>query len=609
MDGFVLDSVTEETSTKGKNEALQDEADEPLRAEKRSSAAASVPRLSLNHFLSNLLGRTTEENKGKQQEGRTSAASEENVEASAGSHVRQTARSRERNSSCPSRECSGESRNASVDGASPRASTDGALSTRSRSGSEGQALSARGKSSEGLQEDAQSSNARGSNGVASIASLAANPSFSRSSPRMSHRAEISQGVGSNQHRDLDVLSKRIERMEELLSKAQHENARLKNELQQTGNARARGADMGEDSLGDAKKDRGVQEQEQEQQEPAVGSSTPDPSTDGGAGLMEGQYEGKSAKLDLLSLWEVDIKSIKKQRCIARGSMGTVWEATWFGSPVAVKEIDKSASSSAEWSAPGDAREEFLGSFMREVEKLCKLRHPNVVQFFGSFQQDSSMSVVTELLHWDLSPLKERLAICAQAACGLLFLHHQSPAIVHRDVKPENFLLSRDRKRVKVCDFGLARDKWRTRMNTTHTAGTLHYVAPEVHRGQDFDEKCDVYAMAMTTWEMVLLESPFHGRPEQAIPGMVGWAGERPSLEAVRRAVEEEAMAAGEGEGTGEQLGQELEKLIAAGSTAAAAAGGFDPNAIMHNDNDELRRVEHDKQLCPVVIATTSGWKQ
>ena len=128
---FVLDSVTEETSTKGKTEALQDEADEPLRAEKKSSAAASVPRLSLNHFLSNLLGRATEENKGKQQEGR-SAAIEENVEASAGSHVRQTARSRETNSSCPSRECSGESRNASVDGASPRASTDGALSTRWR---------------------------------------------------------------------------------------------------------------------------------------------------------------------------------------------------------------------------------------------------------------------------------------------------------------------------------------------------------------------------------------------------------------------------------------------------------------------------------------------
>lgn len=52
----------------------------------------------------------------------------------------------------------------------------------------------------------------------------------------------------------------------------------------------------------------------------------------------------------------------------------------------------------------------------------------------------------------------------------------------------------------------------------HHGGTLCYIAPEVHRGQDFDEGCDVYAFAITLWELLTLGQPFSDKPPQAIPG-------------------------------------------------------------------------------------------
>ncbi|KAJ1495915.1 kinase-like domain-containing protein, partial [Baffinella frigidus] len=87
-----------------------------------------------------------------------------------------------------------------------------------------------------------------------------------------------------------------------------------------------------------------------------------------------------------------------------------------------------------------------------------------------------------------------------------------PPVIHRDVKPENLLLAAgDVSRpgaVKLCDFGLARTRDSEVLNMTTAAGTLSFIAPEVHRGEGVDEKCDVYALAILTWELASLQRPF-----------------------------------------------------------------------------------------------------
>jgi eukaryotic-like serine/threonine-protein kinase len=118
-------------------------------------------------------------------------------------------------------------------------------------------------------------------------------------------------------------------------------------------------------------------------------------------------------------------------------------------------------------------------------------------------------------------LQSRVSLGLGALSGILYLHSQVPPVVHRDIKPENLLLSHGDSRVKVCDLGLARNKHGVFLQTVHHGGTLSYVAPEVHRGSDVDERCDMYALAVVLWELVTLGVPFADKPPQSIPGIVG----------------------------------------------------------------------------------------
>jgi serine/threonine-protein kinase CTR1 len=88
--------------------------------------------------------------------------------------------------------------------------------------------------------------------------------------------------------------------------------------------------------------------------------------------------------------------------------------------------------------------------------------------------------------------KRKLKIATHAAIGMLYLHSRSPPIVHRDLKSDNLLVTDDFS-CKVCDFGLARVKAHvTHVETSHAnAGTPAWMAPELLRGEEFDERVDV----------------------------------------------------------------------------------------------------------------------
>lgn len=101
-----------------------------------------------------------------------------------------------------------------------------------------------------------------------------------------------------------------------------------------------------------------------------------------------------------------------------------------------------------------------------------------------------------------------------------YLHSRKPPIIHRDVKPANFLLDRAWK-VKICDFGLSTAR-------TTDAGTPQYMAPELLTNSCYNQKVDVYAFGIMLNEMISRRVPFEGMTVQQIRDAVP-RGERPSI--------------------------------------------------------------------------------
>lgn len=109
-------------------------------------------------------------------------------------------------------------------------------------------------------------------------------------------------------------------------------------------------------------------------------------------------------------------------------------------------------------------------------------------------------------------IREALNISVQIASGLSAAHENR--IIHRDIKPQNIIMSRDGK-VKVTDFGVAKVADSTTVTTT-AAGTVHYISPEQARGGYSDERSDIYSLGITMYEMVTGRVPFEGETNVAV---------------------------------------------------------------------------------------------
>ena len=108
-----------------------------------------------------------------------------------------------------------------------------------------------------------------------------------------------------------------------------------------------------------------------------------------------------------------------------------------------------------------------------------------------------------------------------------YLHSCTPPIVHRDLKSPNLLVDKDFS-VRVCDFGLSRIMSGKCLSTKKTVGTLHWMAPEVLRGDPgVDKSCDVFSFGVILWEIATNREPWKQLREAfAIVSLVGFHHER-----------------------------------------------------------------------------------
>ena len=201
-----------------------------------------------------------------------------------------------------------------------------------------------------------------------------------------------------------------------------------------------------------------------------------------------------------------------KRELGRGGMGAVYlaEQPGLGREVAIKELVPSAA----------ADPTALKRFLQEAQVMARTSHPNLVQVHDLEQIGAANYIVLEFVrgkslrdwlnHGDI-PLPQVFAVMHGVLQALDYAHRHS--IVHRDMKPENVLLS-DEGQVKVADFGIARltddsvSPGNTATKTGTTVGTPQYMSPEQVASSKVDGRSDLYSAGIMFYELVVGQPPF-----------------------------------------------------------------------------------------------------
>ena len=161
-------------------------------------------------------------------------------------------------------------------------------------------------------------------------------------------------------------------------------------------------------------------------------------------------------------------------------------------------------------------ENFVRKFRSEAQASAGLLHPNVVNVYDVGEDRGLYYMVMELVEGitlkeyiekkgRLSH-KEVISIAIQMCSGIWAAH--AAGIIHRDIKPQNIIISKDGK-VKVTDFGIAKAVTSNTIST-NAMGSVHYTSPEQARGGFSDQKSDIYSIGITLYEMVTGQVPFDG---------------------------------------------------------------------------------------------------
>ena len=234
--------------------------------------------------------------------------------------------------------------------------------------------------------------------------------------------------------------------------------------------------------------------------------------------------------------EIPYASLKVARKLGSGGFKDCFAGTYNGLPVAIGKLRAT-----------NFREEDVMEVRHEIGVLKQLRHDNIVRFIGMCHDENNLCIVTELCeNGDLfeymkrtprPPFTKQISMLHDIAHGVAYLHSRRPGIIHRDLKSQNILVSRN-QRAKINDFGLARivPKASTLLHTQ--CGTPNWQAPEMWASNpSYTEKVDVYACGLIFWEVLQWAHepfPYHDMSEHQLYKQVRDHNVRPNLDKLVR---------------------------------------------------------------------------
>ena len=197
-----------------------------------------------------------------------------------------------------------------------------------------------------------------------------------------------------------------------------------------------------------------------------------------------------------------------------GGMGVVYQATYTktGQQVALKVLTPALSED----------KKLIARFEREMAILKKLKHPNIVRYYGGGKHASQHFYAMELIEGGSLenlleqegriPWREAIGYACQVCAALEYAHERG--IIHRDLKPANLFLT-SAGQLRLGDFGIARDTQRTALTAAgSTVGTYAYMAPEqITLSSPVSHKTDLYALGCLLFEMLAGHPPFQGKTQ------------------------------------------------------------------------------------------------
>ncbi|HYC61093.1 MAG TPA: protein kinase [Thermoanaerobaculia bacterium] len=195
--------------------------------------------------------------------------------------------------------------------------------------------------------------------------------------------------------------------------------------------------------------------------------------------------------------------------LGAGGMGEVWRAedTKLLRQVAIKILPEQLAADQEWK----------DRFLREARTVAQLNHPNIATIYAIDEQDGKLFIAMELIEGESlgavmsqGPMipADAVRVAIHVSDGLSEAH--SKGIVHRDIKPDNIILSR--RYVKILDFGIAKQIGGTADPSLTQGGmvmgTPHYMSPEQALGRAVDARTDIFSLGVVLYEMLSGTKPF-----------------------------------------------------------------------------------------------------